>query len=109
MIKMYIDDIRIPKGHFDVITRNSETSKEYMIRYGCPNFISFDHDLGGDDTSIDIVKFMIEMDLDSEGDFIPTDFSWYVHSANPVGSANINGYLKSYITQKGKKYNEYNY
>jgi len=101
-MKMYIDDIRDPKGDFDVIIRNSEEAKEYMIRNGCPSYISFDHDLGADDTAMDIVKFMVEMDLDMNGEFIPGDFKFNIHSANPVGKANLLGYLKSYLKQKEK-------
>ncbi len=98
-MRLYIDDIRTPKSEFDKITRSSEETIEFMIRNGCPNYISFDHDLGGEDTSMVIVKWMIEMDLDFE-DWIPLEFDWNVHSANPVGAANINGYLTSYITQR---------
>jgi len=101
-MRMYIDDIRTPKTSFDVIVRSSKETIKHMSINGCPNFISFDHDLGGADTSMIIIKYMIERDLDSNGTFIPTDFSWNVHSANPVGEANINGYLKSYFAQKAK-------
>jgi len=97
---MYVDDIRNPKGEFDIIVRSSEEAIEYMIRNGCPTYASLDHDLGGDDTSIAIIKFMVEMDLDTNNEFIPYNFSYNVHSANPVGAANIEGYLDSYIRQR---------
>jgi hypothetical protein len=100
MKRLYIDDIRDPKGEFDYIARSSNEAIEYLVRYGCPNYISFDHDLGEDDTALNIVKYMIELDLDSEGDFIPFDFDFNVHSANPVGKANIEGYLKAYLKSK---------
>ena len=96
-MRLYIDDIRNPKGDFDHISRNSEDAIEYMIRNGCPNFISWDHDLGGDDTSMIIVKWIVEMDLDLDNEFIPENFSFYVHSASPVGKANIEGYLNAYM------------
>ena len=99
-MRLYIDDIRNPKGEFDYIARNSEDAIEFMIRNRCPEFISFDHDLGENDTSMNIVKWMIEMDLDTDGDFIPDDFDFYVHSANPVGKANIEGYLKAYLKSR---------
>ena len=97
MCRMYIDDIRTPKGKFDVVVRTSDEAIEYMIRNGCPDFVSFDHDLGGNDTSMKIIKFMVEMDIDFNQEFIPYDFEFNVHSANPVGAANIEGYLKSYL------------
>ena len=101
-MKMYIDDIRDPKGDFDIIIRNSEDAKEYMIRNGCPNYISFDHDLGADDTAMEVVKFMVSMDLDMNGEFIPEGFEFNIHSANPVGKANLLGYLKSYLNHRSK-------
>lgn len=99
-MRLYIDDIRTPKGNFDNITRSSNETIELMKIVGCPQYISFDHDLGGDDTSMIIIKWMIELDLDKDGSFIPNNFEWNVHSANPVGSANINSYLNSYMKQK---------
>jgi len=95
----YIDDLRIPKGNFDIILRSSEAAIKYMTHHGCPKYISFDFDLGGDDRAIDIVKWMIEQDLDA-GDFIPDNFSYNIHSANPVGSEMIDSYLKGYLNHK---------
>jgi len=99
-MKIYIDDLREPKGKFDKVLRSSEEAIEWLTRYGCPCFISFDHDLGGEDTAMIIVKWMVEMDMNMSGDWIPLNFSWNVHSANPVGVANIDGYLKSYMKSK---------
>ena len=94
-MRMYIDDIRDPKGDFDYIARTSSDAIE-MMSIGCPTFISFDHDLGGDDTAMRVVKFMVEADLDNPG-WIPDNFTFFVHSANPVGAANITGYLNAYL------------
>ena len=100
MYKMYIDDIRTPKNVFDVIVRTSKEAIRTMKNEGCPGFISFDHDLGGEDTSMIVVKWMVEQDLDNPG-FIPDNFKFIVHSANPVGAANIEGYLNAYIRTRG--------
>ena len=62
---MYLDDIRDPKGEFDIITRTSQEAIDWMYEFGCPDFISFDHDLGGDDTAMRVVKWMVERDLDN--------------------------------------------
>ena len=97
MCKLYIDDIREPKTKFDVITRSSAETIEYLVRYGCPDFISFDHDLGGDDTAMNVVKWLIEMDMDMGGEFIPCHFTFNVHSANPVGKINIEQYINKYL------------
>jgi hypothetical protein len=108
MKKLYIDDIRNPKGKGFDIVRNSKEAIDFLNSNGCPEYISFDHDLGGHDTSMVIVKFLIEKDLDSIEDnneiFIPMSFKFNVHSANPVGAANIEGYLNSYLNTRKLNY-----
>ena len=99
-MRLYIDDIRNPKGEFDAVVRTSEEAINWMTFYGCPEFISFDHDLGGTDTAMTVVKWMIENDLNENELFIPDNFTFFVHSANPVGAANIAGYLDSYLAQR---------
>ena len=96
MRRLYIDDIRYPKTKGWVIVRTSADAIQYLKNTGCPDFISFDHDLGGDDTAMKVVKWMVENDLNNPG-FIPLDFKFNVHSANPVGAVNIEGYLNAYM------------
>lgn len=93
---MYIDDIRDPNSQFNMIARSSIEAVAIMSENGCPNFISFDHDLGGNDTAMVVVNWMISHDLDHKN-FIPDDFTFNVHSANPVGAKNIEGSLNSYL------------
>jgi len=100
-MKLYIDDIRDPKEVFDHIARSSKESIIKLRVLGCPDYISFDHDLGGDDTAMKIVKWMVERDLDNPG-WIPDNFEFNVHSANPVGKANIEGYLNCYLNTRRK-------
>ena len=97
--KMFIDDLRDPVTDDWVITRSSSAALEHMREHGCPVEISFDHDLGGDDTAIRVVKEMAEMDMDNPG-FIPNEFTFSVHSANPVGAQNLRGFLESYLSQR---------
>jgi peptidoglycan/xylan/chitin deacetylase (PgdA/CDA1 family) len=100
-VKLYIDDIRSPKtdGNW-VILRTSQEAIDYVKKYGVPNFVSLDHDLGGDDTVMIFLKWLIEYDLDNGGSVIPNDFHWNIHSANNVGTDNMNGLLTSYLKQK---------
>jgi hypothetical protein len=95
MKRLYIDDIRTPKSQGWDIVRTSSEAIEYLINK-CPMYISFDHDLGGDDTAMIIVKWMVERDLDNPG-FIPDNFKFNVHSANPIGADNIENYLNRYL------------
>lgn len=55
-----------------------------------PAFISFDHDLSGDDTAMKLIDYMIEHYYDSD---VP---DYQVHSANPVGAQNIISKMESW-------------
>lgn len=98
--RLYIDDIRVPQSDGWVIARTSEEAMATIKHRGCPMAISFDHDLGGDDTTIPVVKQLIEFDLDVDGKFIPDYFEFNVHSANPVGRENIIGLLDGYLRDR---------
>jgi hypothetical protein len=62
---------------------------------GVPAFVSFDHDLGDGRDAMAVVRHMIEVDMERAA--IPDGFSYEVHSANPVGRANITGLLDGYL------------
>lgn len=103
-LKLYIDDIRVPATEGWDIVRTSSEAVEYLKLNGCPRFISFDHDLGGDDTAMIVVHWMVDKDLDDNGNFIPKDFDFNVHSANPVGVKNIVGLLGQYLRVKNEDF-----
>lgn len=94
-MKMFLDDLREPPEGEWAVVRSTQEAKDFC-RDGIPSFISFDHDLGGNDRSVDFIKWMIERDLDNPG-FIPNDFRYTVHSANPVGVLNIRAMLDRYL------------
>ena len=98
-MKLYIDDIRNPKSEGWVIVRSSVDAIQFLRNIGCPEYISFDHDLGGEDTAMKVVKWMVEQDLDNPG-FIPWNFEFNVHSANICGKQNIEGYLNAYMRNR---------
>ena len=102
MMKLYLDDVRdLPDESF-LLARSYEEAVLFVKENGIPPFISFDHDLGVDEnndllpTGFDFAKWLVEMDMDNIYKF-PENFSFNVHSANPVGKANIEGYLKNYL------------
>lgn len=98
VMDLYIDDERNPKSEGWDIVRSYDEAIHYMRKNGCPKYISFDHDLGyNTPTGKDIAKWMVERDLNDKGKFIPQDFEFNVHSANPVGAKNIAGLLKNYL------------
>jgi hypothetical protein len=101
--KMFIDDERHPAKNkkFDYIVRDYKEAMKIFNKQGCPSFISFDHDLGTrSKTGFDIVKNMVERDLDKRSRWIPNNFTYDVHSANPVGKKNIEGLLDNYLEKR---------
>ena len=104
--KLFIDDERFPpegREHEFVIVRTPVEAMRVMSDRGCPSFISFDHDLGGEMTAMQIVHWMVEIDMDYQRtgeSFIPESFKYDVHSQNPIGVANIRGLLNSYLEKR---------
>lgn len=98
---MFIDDERFPAndGKEWVICRNKLQVMHAVSNHHntLPNYISFDHDLGYQEaTGYDIVKWLIESHMDNKVS-MPSDFSYYVHSQNPIGKLNIERYLENYM------------
>ena len=96
-MNLYIDDIRTPPS--DKVWKVARTSAEafdFICTNGIPDFISFDHDLGGEDTSMVFVKKMAQKIMDKEC-FLPKNFSYAIHSANTEGSKNIKSYMDMII------------
>jgi hypothetical protein len=108
---LFIDDERYPVNvtwgnqsfysiHPWTIARNMAQVQDLVQEWGFPDFISFDHDLGDDEPSgKDIANWLIEGAMDGLHR-IPDEFRFYVHSRNPVGKANIEGLLNSYLEQR---------
>jgi hypothetical protein len=86
--RLFIDDERFPVDDDWVIVRSSSEAIDMVISKGIPSRISFDHDLGGDDTSIVFINWLIDHLLDNNLK-LPYVFSFYVHSQNPIGKENI--------------------
>jgi hypothetical protein len=100
--KMFIDDERNPVTDDYVIVRSSHQAIDYVKKHGSPSYISFDHDLGGTDTSMVFINKWVDMLIDNVVDF-PAEFDYYVHSQNPVGAANIRGYVNQIINMFGDR------
>jgi len=83
MTKIFIDDIRNPPDSSWTVARTSEEALNLM-RGNLPTIshISFDHDLGGEDTSRVCASYLEELYhvTGKRLDIITT-----IHSANPVG------------------------
>ena len=117
-ITLYLDDIRKPlANHLQVVTNYDEFVSHIRLN-GLENYelISLDHDLGeqatnefykntqpnytlnydnivNEKTGLDCAKWLVAESMTKK---IPLP-QIYVHSANPIGSANIMGYLNNYL------------
>lgn len=110
---LFIDDERLPPddGREWFVARNMGEVIDYIQAFGIPRYISFDHDLGDmlalDDNGIPlgngytIAKYLVYLDMYSKEYKFPSDFSFYVHSQNPIGAENIRCYLNNYLNVKG--------
>ena len=86
-MRLWIDDVRpAPDGWTWV-----KTSDEALAILG-PDVIqiSFDHDLGGDDTAMIVAKEIEHLAF--LGERAPP--KWSIHSANPVGRLNLQAALQ---------------
>lgn len=94
---LFIDDERFPPndGREWVIVRSSQEAIYTVAERGAPSFISYDHDLGGNDTSMRFITWMIDAYLDGELQSFPVNYT--IHSQNPVGARNIAELLKGFI------------
>lgn len=92
MYSMYIDDVRNPPPGDWVVVRSSNEALECVQKNGMPAFISFDHDLGGDDTTMVFLRMLAKELLFNYSN--PPKY--IVHSSNPVGKLNIISFMDSW-------------
>ena len=97
-LKLYVDDIRNPKGEGWTIARNYDdaitelSTKDYVV-------LSLDHDIasyredGREMTGYDIALWLAERD--HNGRYTPPNI--FIHSANPVGEKNIQAVIDRYL------------
>lgn len=102
---LFLDDERfppeiVPRGtRCWMIARSVYEAVELIHSNGkLPCFISFDHDLGEESapTGHDLAILFVNNVLDKNWR-VPDNFKYRVHSANPVGKANIEGLLDQFL------------
>jgi len=116
--RLYLDDVRTPKDNDWIVVRNYDqfVSNIRLNGLGSYEVISLDHDLGeesmieyytnvknnyelnyenivNEKTGYDCCKFLVSESMSKN---IPLP-QIYVHSANPIGSANMMGYINNYL------------
>lgn len=116
-IRLYLDDVRTPIDNSWIVVRNYEEFVSQINLHGLESFevISLDHDLGDsamteyytnvknnftldynnikEKTGYDCCKFLVDTSMNKN---IPLP-KIYVHSANPIGSANMISYINNYL------------
>lgn len=100
--KIFIDDVRTPNMVFSgeetegwTVCKSSQEAINLVQANGyLPQSIAFDHDLGGEDTSIKFIVWMVNAHLDERIKGKVPDFS--VHSDNPCGKQNIVSKMNSW-------------
>lgn len=101
---MFIDDERFPieKEWVEwIIVRSYDEWVQIINELWFPKHVQFDHDLWEWLTWYDFAKYLVELDL--KENVFWSDFSFDVHSQNPVGKKNILDYLNWYLRFKQKK------
>lgn len=100
--KLFLDDVRNPKGNGYIVARTVEEAKQLFKKKGFPSHMSLDHDLGEDKkgnllpTGYDFVKWITKEYQDKK---LP-EFTFNIHSANPVGVDNMKSLLNNFIKFK---------
>lgn len=95
---LFLDDERDPSfvgGGEWVVCRSTDEAVTETLSRGCPpSVMSLDHDLGGTDTSMRYLRWVTDQ-------YENWEFSYRVHSQNPVGRDNIVSLLESYRRAHG--------
>ena len=109
MMRMWLDDIRPKPEGYDMEYKTYHEFSAHLFIFSVYDWkishVSFDHDLGGDKdpwgnelTGMSCAKALVRYDF--EHDLLTNDFTFNVHSANPVGTENIRCYLNNYLRLK---------
>jgi len=121
-IWLYLDDVRTPNSENWKVVRNYDEFVSHIMLNGLENYevISLDHDLGeesmyeyytnvknnftlnydnivNEKTGMDCAKYLVAKSME-KGIPLP---QIYIHSANPIGSANMMGYVNNYLMNCG--------
>jgi hypothetical protein len=120
---IYLDDVRTPENEGWIVVRDYDEFAGTVTLIGLENIelISLDHDLGDsamseyysnvrpnytldynnvtEKTGYDVCKFLVEHSMNT-GTPLP---KVVVHSANPIGAANMMGYINNYYKNCGQE------
>lgn len=119
-LKLYLDDVRVPKDDSWILVKDYDEFVSTILKHGLESFdtISLDHDLGEtamaeyfnnvhpnyelnydnikEKTGLDCAKWLIDHYLEKPKEKFNFPLV-YTHSANPIGAANIMGYINNFL------------
>lgn len=91
------EDVNLPSADLPVIVcRSYDDAVTEIHDRDLPSIISFDHDLGACQTGHTFAKYFANYVLENHLE-LPEDFTYYVHSANPVGRDNIVSMMENFL------------
>jgi hypothetical protein len=92
--RLFLDDQECRQIGGDwVYVRSSAEAIAIVSERGMPVFMQLDHDLGGDDTTMVFLWWLVDYALDRG---LPFDFDYHVHSQDPPGRDNIIGLIEGF-------------
>lgn len=103
---LFLDDVRdVPQWILDDerehhVARSGHMFFMFLKEYGSPEHIAFDHDLGFGPDGYDVAKFF-GRGVQNGTYTLSENFSFSVHSANPVGAENIRAYMIDIVKRFG--------
>lgn len=93
-MKLWLDDLRVPPDTSWTWVKTAQEALD-LLRKRIPDEISFDHDLGESDQTGYTVAREIEARCWTGQPGHNRRIKWHIHSANPVGRANIQAAMES--------------
>lgn len=96
-MNVYLDDVREALPGWTLVRTAAEAIA--LLEGGEVINLSLDHDLGGDSTAMEVVNWIEEAVV--YRDFHPPEM--VIHSANPVGRANLQRAIDSITRQRERR------
>lgn len=94
---LFLDDERFPPedGREWVVVRSVARAIAWIKAHGLPSHLSFDNDLGMRVEGRHLALWLVRVDGELDGTWLPDDFSYTVHSQNSVNgiAAVLDGHL----------------
>lgn len=111
--KLFLDDLRYPKSTYpefsgyedfwkDIkIARSYSDAVDLLNRFGLPEVLMLDYNLGEIHNGMDFVTLFIEI-VESDPSMLPADFEYYIHTNSDSGRYLMNEALSALMKKLGR-------